>query len=125
MLETEYRVTMDLHRAGSQAYLRLKQGSSGYTVRVRLTQGGRPYEVEADTSVLLAVRLPDGTVVTAPAALREGEIGFSIPRMVAESVGTSACELLLSAGKERITSPSFWILTDGVVYHNTGEVTAV
>ena len=60
---SNYRASLDIHAAGSQAVLHAKQGDTKRQILVTLTEDGRPYLISSDCRAVFTAKKPDGSIL--------------------------------------------------------------
>ena len=119
---SNYRASLDIHAAGSQAVLHAKQGDTKRQILVTLTEDGRPYLISSDCRAVFTAKKPDGSILFNDCAIEGNLISYSFTAQTTALAGRLDCEIrLYGADKGLITSPGFDIIVDATVYED-GDV---
>ena len=119
---SNYRASLDIHAAGSQAVLHAKQGDTKRQILVTLTEDGRPYLISSDCRAVFTAKKPDGSILFNDCAIEGNLISYSFTAQTTVLAGRLDCEIrLYGADKGLITSPGFDIIVDATVYED-GDV---
>ena len=62
-MNTVYRITLDIHKVGSQAVIPVFQGDSGYTIIANFVENGRPYTMDEGCTAFFQAKKPDGNLL--------------------------------------------------------------
>ena len=119
---SNYRASLDIHAAGSQAVLHAKQGDTKRQILVTLTEDGRPYLISSDCTAVFTAKKPDGSILFNDCAIEGNLISSTFTAQTTALAGRLDCEIrLYGADKGLITSPGFDIIVDATVYED-GDV---
>lgn len=119
---SNYRASLDIHAAGSQAVLHAKQGDTKRQILVTLTEDGRPYLISSDCRAVFTAKKPDGSILFNDCAIEGNLISYTFTAQTTALAGRLDCEIrLYGADKGLITSPGFDIIVDTTVYED-GDV---
>ena len=119
---SNYRASLDIHAAGSQAVLHAKQGDTKRQILVTLTEDGRPYLISSDCTAVFTAKKPDGSILFNDCAIEGNLISYTFTAQTTALAGRLDCEIrLYGADKGLITSPGFDIIVDATVYED-GDV---
>ena len=119
---SNYRASLDIHAAGSQAVLHAKQGDTKRQILVTLTEDGRPYLIGYDCRAVFTAKKPDGSILFNDCAIEGNLISYSFTAQTTALAGRLDCEIrLYGADNGLITSPGFDIIVDATVYED-GDV---
>lgn len=123
MQYSNYKICLDVQAAGSGVVLSARRGDTGRKLFVTLTDGGRPYPVEADCFAVFTARKPDGHTVCHECAREEGLLCYALREQLLAVPGQVECELRLY-GKDAmlLTSAGFHILVEDTLYHEGEEI---
>ncbi len=114
---SNFRLHLDIHEAGAQTCLTVKEGDTCRRLLAVLTEEGRPYPVTADCTAVFAARKPDGLAVFNPCDIVGGVISYVLTPQTTAAAGEMDCELRLYGPDDRLlTSPRFTLLVDPTVY---------
>ena len=131
---TNYRFTLDVNDAASQAMLSMRKGDSARRLLVTLSEGGKPYSIaEGCYAVFNAVR-SDGAVYFGDCIVSDNVIACELDKAIATAEGRIDCDIALyGADGESLTSPRFALIVYAGVttgdelegtdeYHTLGEL---
>ena len=119
---SNYRASLDIHAAGSQAVLHAKQGDTKRQILVTLTEDGRPYLISSDCRAVFTAKKPDGSILFNDCAIEGNLISYSFTAQTTALAGRLDCEIrLYGADNGLITSPGFDLIVDATVYED-GDV---
>ena len=119
---SNYRASLDIHAAGSQAVLHAKQGDTKRQILVTLTEDGRPYLIGSDCRAVFTAKKPDGSILFNDCAIEGNLISYSFTAQTTVLAGRLDCEIrLYGADNGLITSPGFDLIVDATVYED-GDV---
>ena len=119
---SNYRASLDIHAAGSQAVLHAKQGDTKRQILVTLTEDGRPYLIGSDCRAVFTAKKPDGSILFNDCAIEGNLISYSFTAQTTALAGRLDCEIrLYGADNGLITSPGFDLIVDATVYQD-GDV---
>ena len=118
-----YRITLDVQAAGSGIVISAKQGDTGRKLCVSLTDGGRPYPLEADCLGIFTARKPDGHILFQECTLEGNVICYPFHPQLLAVAGLVKCEVQIY-GKNAmlLTSASFDLLVEEAVYAQGDEI---
>ena len=88
-----YRITLDVQAAGSGIVISAKQGDTGRKLCVSLTDGGRPYPLEADCLGIFTARKPDGHILFQECTLDGNVICYPFHPQLLAVAGLVKCEV--------------------------------
>lgn len=113
-----HRISLDIHKVGSQTVLNVKKGDTARSICITLTENGRPYEIVENCSAVFNAKKPDGNYILNDCVIQGNEIVYDFTPQTAPVAGAMECEVSLydKAGNQ-ITSPRFLIVVDEVVYN--------
>ncbi len=129
-MNTVFRITLDIHKIGSQAVIPCFQGDSGYTIIARLTENGMPFAIEDSCKAFFQAKKPDGNVLDNICVIDNNTIVYDFLTTVkdGETCQTTAVEgsvdcqfKLIGANGGILASPLFKIVVSKGVY-DEGEV---
>lgn len=114
-----HRISLDIHKVGSQAVLNVKKGDTARSICVTLTENGRPYEIVENCSAVFSAKKPDGNFILNDCVIQGNEIVYDFTPQTAPVAGAMECEVsLYDKSGNQITSPRFLIVVDEVVYND-------
>lgn len=138
-MNTVFRITLDIHKIGSQAVIPCFQGDSGYTIIARLTENGMPFAIEDSCKAFFQAKKPDGNVLDNICVIDNNTIVYDFLTTVknGETCQTTAVEgsvdcqfKLIGANGGILASPLFKIVVskgvfdEGKVLPSVSEATA-
>ncbi len=120
---SEFRLTLDIHEAGSQTRLTVKEQDTDRRLRVLLTEQGQPWTVTEDCTAVFTARKPDGQVVFNHCTVEDGAVVYVLTPQTTAVPGLVLCEVRLYGPDDRLlTSPRFSLLVDPTVYRQGDPV---
>ena len=120
MTETVYKITLDLHRTGSQATVNAKAGDvASRRLRVRLTERGREWPIPDGASAVLYAVKPDGTVVFSNCETEDGTAAVTLTSQTVAVPGTVDAELRISDAQGIIGTPRFRIAVEPALFSDS------
>ena len=133
MKRSIYDLNLDLQAGHSPVTVWVKRGDTRRTLRIRLTDGGRPYQLTADCTAVFTAQKPDGTAIYNHCTLAEDHILYDLTPQTTGSAGELPCQLRLYGPEEALlTSAAFLLWVEDTVYTDgdetvtsTGEATAL
>ena len=125
-MNTVYRITLDIHKVGSQAVIPVFQGDSGYTIIATLTENGKPYLVEENATAFFQGVKPKGTYLNNACTIENGTIVYDFFKTVENGetcqttaeVGRVDCQFkLIGTNGAILASPKFDIVVSECIYN--------
>lgn len=114
------RITLDLQQASSPVFVAVKKSDIGRDIRIKLSDGGFPYEISSDCYAVLTAKKPDGNVLYNHCDIRRGTIIYTITEQTTAAAGRMKAEIkLYGADDSLITSATFRIIVDGTIYSDS------
>ena len=126
-----YQITLDVQRIGVQATVNAKQNDTeSRTVKIALTERGRPFTVPESAIAVLYAKKPDGTVLFNSCIKRGGFLYYTMTTQTVTAVGEVLAELKILDGDEVLYSPRFKIRVESALVpdstiESTDEYTAL
>lgn len=113
MMESYYRITLDIKTIQSQISLPIKQHDTSRGVYISLTDGGRPYTIGNDCFAVFNGKKPDGTEVRNNCYIENNRIVYPITGQTVAAPGIVECDVCLyNANGGLITTPRFTLVVD-------------
>ena len=119
MNHSNYWISLDINKIKSQLNLTLKQGETGRTIHISLTEDGRPYQISEGCYATFAARKTvnnEAVILSHNCTIQDNTIKYSVQTQTTAHTGLVECEIMLySADGQLIISSSFSI----TVFNNT------
>lgn len=118
MNDSVYRVSLDVHKSGAQAEIRVKKGDNARKIIFALTDGGIPWAPGEGVTANFYAEKPGGTVVYNSCELDGSTVTYQLTGGTTDTVGLCTCEIRVTdPNTDRLlTSPRFNLIVDDVVY---------
>ena len=108
MNTSEYRISLDLHRAVAPHVISLKRGDTARELHITLTDNGAPYVITNDCTAELVGYLPIQTAAELPLTAEGNVLSATIPSSWVTTAGEIVCEVRVYSGTSLLLiSPSF------------------
>ena len=126
-----YQIILDVHRIGVQATINAKQNDTeSRTVKIALSEHGRPFAIPESAIAVLYATKPDGTVLFNSCVKKDGFAYYTITTQTVSALGEVLCELRIIDNDETLASPRFKIQVESVLVpdetiESTDEYTAL
>lgn len=120
-----YKFNLDLASIGSQVYLAMKQGDTGRSLFITLSNKGQPYEIEDGCIAVFAAKKPDGNIIFNNCVIENNIIHYEVTPQTSAAVGELACEIQLYKDGKLISSPCFATLVNPAVYPESELIESV
>lgn len=120
-----YKFNLDLASIGSQVYLTMKQGDTGRSLFITLSNKGQPYEIEDGCIAVFAAKKPDGNIIFNNCVIENNIIHYEVTPQTSAAVGELACEIQLYKNGKLISSPCFATLVNPAVYPESELIESV
>lgn len=120
-----YNFNLDLAAIGSQAYLTMKQGDTGRSLFITLSNKGEPYEIADGCIAVFSAKKPDGNIIFNNCTIENNVIHYTVTPQTTTAVGELDCEIRLYNGDSLITSPRFTALVNPAVYPDNEIIESV
>ena len=118
-------LTLELSRSCDGAAVTVKRGDTHRRLRIRLTQAGRPYPVDAGCSAVFTAVKPDGSHLFNACTVTDGAIYYDLTPQTTALPGELACEIRLYGENEALlTSAAFLLTVADTVYQDGDESVA-
>jgi len=118
-------LTLELSRSCDTAGVTVKRGDTHRTLRIRLTQAGRPYAVASGCSAVFTAVKPDGSHLFNACTITDGVIYYDLTPQTTALPGELECELRLYGENEALlTSAAFLLTVADTVYQDGDESVA-
>ena len=119
MNHSNYWISLDINKIKSQLNLTLKQGETGRTIHISLTEDGRPYQISEGCYATFAASKSvnnETVILSHGCTIQDNTIKYSVQPETTAHTGLVECEIMLySADDQLIISSSFSI----TVFNNT------
>lgn len=132
MIDSKYRISLDIHSTASNVRLKCKRGDTGRTIYAALTERGFPYHISDDCYAVFTATKPDGNKVFNKCRIEDCVIVYEFTPQTVAVPGLLKCEIkLYGADDQLITSPSFLLevhdaqVNDGDELESEKEVEAL
>lgn len=119
MNSSVYKISLDIHKAESQAVLNMKKyDTDSRRIQISLTENGKPYRLTSDCSAVFSAKKPDNTAIYNDCSVlyEDNIITYDVTAQTTATVGILDCEIRLRNNEGKfLTSPRFVInVTDRV-----------
>jgi hypothetical protein len=131
MINSFYKISLDIQDHGSHVSLKAKKGDTGRILKITLVDGGKPYKITSECLAVFTAKKADGTLIYNGCSIIDNAIFYVFTEQTALSVGTSNCEIKLYGSDEKLlTSASFTLIIEDTVLNESdllsmNEVTAL
>ena len=131
MINSYYKISLDIQDHGSHVSLKAKKGDTGRILKITLADGGKPYKITSDCLAVFSAKKADGTILYNGCSIIDNEIFYVFTEQTALSVGVSDCEIkLYGSDAKLLTSASFTLIVEDTVLDEStllsmNEVTAL
>ena len=131
MINSYYKISLDIQDHGSHVSLKAKKGDTGRILKITLVDGGKPYKITSECLAVFTAKKADGTIIYNGCSIIDNAIFYVFTEQTALSVGTSNCEIKLYGSDEKLlTSASFTLIIEDTVLNESdllsmNEVTAL
>ena len=113
-----HRISLDIHKVGSQAVLNVKKGDTARSICITLMENGKPYEIFENCSAVFSAKKPDGNYILNDCIIQDNKLVYNFTPQTAPVAGAMECEVsLYDESGNQITSPRFLIVVDEIVYN--------
>lgn len=133
-MNTVFRITLDIHKLGSQAVIPCFQGDSGYTIIARLTENGMPFTIEDGCTAIFQAKKPDEKFLYNSCVIDNNTIVYDFLATVKDGEtcqttakdGSMDCQFkLIGANGGILASPLFKIVVSKCVYNEEEVLNSV
>lgn len=128
-MNTTVRITLDIHKIGSQAVIPVFQGDSGYTIIAHLTESGKPFHIEDGCIASFQSIKPNGDCLGNACRIENNAIVYDFKQnnektcQTTSVVGTSNCQFkLIGTNGGILASPFFNIVVNKCVYNENEKI---
>lgn len=126
-------MTLELQNSYSHTVVTVKRGDTLRTLRIRLTDGGRPYPISPETSAVFTAVKPDGTHLYNTCLVEKDHVLYNLTSQTTALPGELKCEIrLYGPNGELLTTAAFDLVVTDTVYADgdesvlsSGEATAL
>lgn len=120
MINSVYRLSLDLYEATPQARLNVIKNDSAREIRMVLTENCKPYTIADGCTAVFRARKADGTVLFNNCVIENNEIVYKITNQTTATEGIVDCEVTLyGSNSEQITSPKFYLRVEDNLYSDS------
>lgn len=120
MNSTTHKITLDIHKTGSQLFMSMIRGDNKRSIIISLTESGKPYTItEGCTAEFTAVK-PDGHFIYNPCRVdfEQNVIVYDVTEQTTAVSGAVNCQIKLIGNDGGIlTSPTFGIIVGDTLYN--------
>lgn len=111
-----HKLTLDMHKTVSQAFLSVKKGDTKRKLYITLTEKGKVFLVNGVSTAVFVAKKHNGDVLFNDCTIEKGVIVYEFTDHTTEISGKMDCEIrLYDEDGTLISSPQFTIIVDGVV----------
>ena len=131
MINSYYKISLNIHNHSSQVLLRAKKGDTGRILLITLTDGRNPYPITEECRAVFAAKKPDGNILYNKCSTAGNVIVYEFTPQTTAAAGVVECEIKLYGTEYKLlTSARFTLLVVDTVYNDgelesTKEVTAL
>lgn len=122
MNSSNYRFTLDMHKAQSQTSIPAVLGDTGRVLHISFTDGGNPYTIETGCLAMLTIKRPTGTMIEEFCEIKNNTTvvyPFSQNENTCAVEGINECDVtLFGTDGRKITSPRFSLIVSNSVAHS-------
>ena len=118
MKKSDTEIILDLQKTNMPPVVRAKRGDTGRILRIRLSDGGRPYEIPETALCVFTGRKSDGTVLYNQCRIRDNVLEYEFTPQTCTAVGQVPAEIrIYGETGELLTSAGFLLEVYDTVYH--------
>jgi len=121
MERSVFDITLEMQSDYSTAEVTVNRGDTHRTLRLHLTDGGRPYPLEEDVRAVLTAAKPDGTHLYNACRVEAGVVLYDLTPQTTVLPGQVACQLRLYGGKGELLSTAAFLLTVADTVYDDGD----
>ena len=132
MNSSVYKISLDIHKAESQAVLDMKKrDADSRQIQISLTENGKPYYLTPDCSAIFTAKKPDGKAIYNDCTIKDNLIIYDVTDQTTAVVGRVDSEIRLQNDEGKLlTCPRFVINVNETVCNDddiisTNEATAL
>jgi len=107
-----FSITLDFHESESAEHILISALDADKTLRIRFADGVRPYHITEDCNVRFAAVMQDRTAVVPTCEVVSNEVRIPVSILADLPDGIAVCELEITSGAMRLTSPKFRAVVD-------------
>ena len=120
-----FDMTLELQAGYSNASVTVKRGDTHRTLRIRLSDGGRPYSIQPQTQAVFTAVKPDGNHLYNICKVENDTVFYDLTPQTTNLAGELECELRLYDLKGGLlTSAAFRLWVEDTVYADGDETVA-
>lgn len=109
-----YKISLDIHRQGTQVNLQVKKGDTARRLVVGLVEDGAPYVVDEGCYGVFMAKKPDGNTLFNACTIENGQIVYDFTEQTVSAAGRMLCEVQLYGSDDLlITSPRIAMIVSG------------
>lgn len=123
MINSCYKISLDIQDHSSNVLLRAKKGDTGRTLFITLTDGRNPYAISEECRAVFTAKKADGKTLFNECSIIDHVIVYEFTPQTTSVAGKAACEIKLYGADEKLlTSAHFTLMVDDTVYNEGDEV---
>jgi len=109
-----HKISLDIHRQGTQVNLEVKKGDTARRLVVGFVEDGAPYVVDAGCYGVFMAKKPDGNTLFNACTIENGQIVYDFTEQTVSAAGRMLCEVqLYGSDALLITSPRIAMIVSG------------
>lgn len=112
------KITLDLQDQRSAVLVNVRKGDCARTFEFYFTDGGKPYALSDNCTVIFRAKKPDGTILFNNCVIDENVASYKVTTQTTSAVGIVECEVELIDG-DLVTAPRFYIRVDDTLYSDS------
>lgn len=118
MIALNHRLTLEMTMLNSQASVRIKKNDTKNKLVISLSEHGKLYTLTENMHAAFVGKKPDGKIVFNDCDIVGNTITYTITAQTSVAVGIVDCEIrLYDANNNLLTSPTFTIVVDEIIYN--------
>ena len=123
MINSCYKISLDIQDHSSNVLLKAKKGDTGRTLFITLTDGRNPYTISEECRAVFTAKKADGKTLFNECSIIDHVIVYEFTPQTTSVAGKAACEIKLYGADEKLlTSAHFTLMVDDTVYNEGDEV---
>lgn len=114
------KISLDIHKTGSQLFMSMLRGDNKRSIIFSLTEGGKPYVITSGCKAVFTAVKPDGNFIYNDCEIdyENNTIVYDVTKQTTAASGVVNCQLkLLGEDEGIITSPTFGIVVGETLYN--------
>lgn len=80
MINSFYKISLDIQDHGSHVSLKAKKGDTGRILKITLVDGGKPYKITSECLAVFVAKKADGTIIYNGCSIIEGNYSHMVKR---------------------------------------------